>query len=240
MRAPLNNFRQWNEKYLNENINNSLIVYHSGEIEGEIKPPFYVTDNDFGAESYGGYKLYKFKLNLKSKILDLTKKDIFKNIKMKIYDNNSKLFIKYINTGGFGGYSKERALRDYKILKKFNNYYELERKYTEIINSYLFEKMFEYGFHGYYDDIHIIHDYYLNNLLSDNEKKTIDVFEVLYEQVKNIDRLNDYSLNSFGRYFFDYAKNKNYDAYKAWSTDASGQMRIIEYCIINPSILHII
>jgi len=237
MRKQIDNFRQWNEKQLNENNNKTLIVYHSGYIEGEIEPPFYVTDNDFGAESYGGDKLYKFKLNLNSNILNLTKQETFKIIKMKIYDNNSKLFIKYINTGGFGGYSKERAYNDYNVLKKFKNYYEIERKYLEIINSELFEKIFEFGFHGYYDDIHIIHDYYLSEKSTDDEKKTIDIFEVLYQQVKNIDKLDDYSLNSFGKYFFDYAKNNNFDAYKAWSTDASGQMRIIEYCVINTSIL---
>jgi hypothetical protein len=236
MREQINKVKNFGE-FLNENKLHEEIVYHSGDIEGEITTPFYVTDNDFGAESYGGGKLYKFKLDTNSKILDLTNRKTFKEIKMKIYDNNSKLFPIYMNTGGFGGYSKERMNRDYLTLKQFKNFNEIERKYNDIINSELFDKIFDYGFQGYGDDIHKIRDYYLDNNASDSEKKMINIFEILYQEVKNIDKLDDYSLNSFGKYFYDYAKSNGFNAYKAWSTDASGQMRIIEYCIINTSIL---
>jgi len=236
MKKQIYNFNQWDD-ILNES-NNMLLVYHSGYIVGDIKPPFYVTDNDFGAESYGGDELYKFNLNLNSKILDLTNINIFKNIKMKIYDNNSKLFIKYINTGGFGGYSKDRAIYDYNILKQFKNFHEIVLRYNNIKLSELFEKIFDYGFNGYYDDISILHDYYLSDDVSKSEKNIINEFEILHTQVRNIDRLDDFGLNMFGSYFFDYAKNKNYDAYNAWSSDASGRMRIIEYCIINTNIIN--
>lgn len=207
---------------------NIITVYHGGFIKGKIKPPIYFTDNKYVAKEYGE-KLYEFELDI-SNFLDLTKIEIFQKVKKQIYNNYSELFKRYKNCGGFDGYSKERMLKDYKILSKYKNYNELYNRYLEIIEMDFMQKIFGGDFKGYSGQIDTLYDIDIPKY-----KNILNEFIVLENQVRNMNKMDDYSLNSFGLYFYDYSLENSYDGYKAWSSDPTGRMKIIEYCLNNPN-----
>ena len=66
-----------------------------------------------------------------------------------------------------------------------------------------------------------------------DKRKIIDELEILDNEIRNMNKQDDYSLNMFGKYFQDYSKQNNYDGYKAISTYLDGKTKGIEYCIIN-------
>ena len=84
---------------------------------------------------------------------------------------------------------------------------------------------------NYYDRVDNLVDFYKS--ASKEQRETIDELEVLDNEIRNMNKQDDYSLNMFGKYFQYYSKQNNYDGYKAISTYLDGRTKGIEYCIIN-------
>ena len=230
-----------------ENFINKITVFHGGPINGEIRTSFYVTDNDFAAESYGE-PVYEFELNSNANILDLTNEITFSNIKKKIFDNYSELYTKYVNYGFYGSKeSEKRKLKEYNTLKEYKNYDEIIIRLFDLLNDDFFKQIYDdYDIQKIkernYIDVDEIISFYQKNRENINKDKLeiIDEFILFAHIMNNINRLDDFGLNEFGSYFYDYTKKHNYDAYKAWSSDASGQLKVIEYCIINVEIINFV
>lgn len=212
--------------FRNYGNSNYITLYHGGYID-KLYSPIYLTEDYYMAKSYDN-NVYTFLLDKNSKILDLTVLDNFQEIKKKIYDNNSKNYLKYKTFGGFGLETKDRIDKNYSILKKYKNYNEIEKRYKELLNINFVKDIWT---EEYYDRIDNLIDFYKN--ASDDERKIIDELEILDNEIRNMNKQDDYSLNMFGKYFQDYSKQNNYDGYKAISTYLDGKTKGIEYCIIN-------
>jgi len=213
-------------EFLNEQHVNYITLYHGGYID-KLYSSIYLTEDYHMAKSYDN-NVYTFLLDKNSKILDLTDLNIFQEIKKKIYDNNSKDYLKYKTFGGFGLETKERIENNYNILKQYKNYNEIENRYKELLNIDFIKNIWsEY----YYDRIDNLIDFY--KTASYDERKIIDEIEILDNEIRNMNKQDDYSLNMFGKYFQDYSKNNGYDGYKAISTYLDGKTKGIEFCIIN-------
>jgi len=213
-------------EFLNEQQVNYITLYHGGYID-KLGSPIYLTEDYYMAKSYDN-NVYTFLLDKNSKILDLIDLKTFQEIKKKMYDNNSNNYLKYKTFGGFGLETKERIEKNYNILKQYKNYNEIENRYKELLNINFVKNIWsEY----YYDRIDNIIDFY--KTASYDERKTIDELEILDNEIRNMNKQDDYSLNMFGKYFQDYSKNNGYDGYKAISTYLDGKTKGIEYCIIN-------
>jgi hypothetical protein len=215
---------------------NRIKVYHGGNIEGDIKPPIYFTQDEYVAKGYGD-EVYTFYLDI-SNFLDLTNIETFQSVKKKVYDNYSKLFKNYKTYGGFDGYSKERMLKEYTILSKYKDYETLHGRYLEIVGMDFMQDFFDGDFRGTSDNIDDLYE--LSRGIRRGElnydMSVIEIlreFEVIEHQVRNMNKMDDYSLNMFGRYFYDYSIDNDYDGYMAWSSDATGRVKIIEYCLNN-------
>lgn len=216
------NFKQ----FVNENVDNYYTLYHGGYID-KMYSPIYLTEDYYMAKSYDD-NVYTFLLDKNSKILDLTDLNNFQEIKKKIYDNKSKEYLKYKTFGGFGLETKDRIEKNYSILKKYENYDEIEKRYDELLNIDFVKDIWS---EHYYDRIDNLIEFYKN--ASNDERKIIDELEILDNEIRNMNKQDDYSLNMFGNYFQDYSKNNGYDGYKAISTYLDGKTKGIEYCIIN-------
>jgi len=215
-------------EFLNENKNIGIELYHGGTIEGDIKSPIHLTPDYYMAKSYGDV-VYTFYLDSNSKILDLTSKKTFVEIKRMVYDKYSEKYLKYKVYGGFGLETKERIQKNYEVLKKYKDFDDIKNRYNQLINiDYINDIWFD---DNHRKDINRISIFYKNATIE--QKKVIDELEILEHEVKNIDRLDDYGLNTFGVYFQDYCKLNNYDGYKAISTYLDGRTKGIEYCILN-------
>ncbi len=213
-------------EFLNEQNTNYVTLYHGGYID-KLYSPIYLTEDYYMAKSYDD-NVYTFLLDKNSKILDLTDLNNFQEIKKKIYDNNSKNYLKYKTFGGFGLETKDRIERNYSVLKKYKNYNEIEKRYEELLNIDFIEAIWT---ENYYERIDNLINFYKN--ASNDERKIIDELEILDNEIRNMNKQDDYSLNMFGKYFQDYSKQNNYDGYKAISTYLDGKTKGIEYCIIN-------
>ena len=93
-------------EFLNEQYVNYITLYHGGYID-KLYSSIYLTEDYHMAKSYDN-NVYTFLLDKNSKILDLTDLNIFQEIKKKIYDNNSKDYLKYKTFGGFGLETKKK------------------------------------------------------------------------------------------------------------------------------------
>lgn len=80
-----------------------------------------------------------------------------KQIKKKIYDNNSKNYLKYKTFGGFGLETKDRIDKNHSILKKYKNYNEIEKRYEELLNIDFVKDIWT---EHYYDRIDNLIDFY--------------------------------------------------------------------------------
>lgn len=213
-------------EFLNEEINNHITLYHGGYID-KLYSPIYLTEDYYMAKSYDN-NVYSFLLDKNSNILDLTDLNTFQEIKKEIYDNSSKNYLKYKTFGGFGLETKDRIEKNYNILKQYRNYNEIEKRYNELLNIDFVKNIWA---EHYYDRIDNLIDFY--KTASNDERKIIDELEILDNEIRNMNKQDDYSLNMFGKYFQDYSKNNGYDGYKAISTYLDGKTKGIEYCIIN-------
>lgn len=219
--------------FLKEQNNDYIALYHGGYIDS-LYSPIYLTEDYYMAKSYNN-NVYTFLLDKNSNILDLTDLNTFQEIKKKIYDNNSKDYLKYKTFGGFGFETKDRNEKDYNILKGHKNYDDIVKRYNKLLAIDFIKNIWAENF---YDRIDDVMEFY--KTASDAERKIIDELEVLETQIRNMNKQDDYSLNMFGTYFQDYSKNNGYDGYKAISTHLDGKTKGIEYCIINISKLHTI
>ena len=213
-------------EFLNEQNNNYITLYHGGYID-ELYSSIYLTEDFYMAKSYDN-NVYTFLLDKNSNILDLTDLNTFQEIKKKIYDNNSKNYLKYKTFGGFGLETKDRVEKNYSILKQYKNYNEIEKRYNELLNIDFVKNIWT---EHYYDRIDNLILFYKN--APDDERKIIDELEILDNEIRNMNKQDDYSLNMFGKYFQDYSKINGYDGYKAISTYLDGKTKGVEYCIIN-------
>jgi len=213
-------------EYLNESNNNYTTLYHGGFMD-KLHSPIYLTEDYYMAKSYDN-NVYTFLLDKNSNILDLTDLNTFQEIKKKIYNNNSNNYLKYKTFGGFGLESKDRIERNYNILKRYKDYNVIENRYKELLNIDFVKNIWS---EHYYDRIDDLVDFY--KTASSDERKIIDELEILDNEIRNMNKQDDYSLNMFGEYFQDYSKNNGYDGYKAISTYLDGKTKGIEYCIIN-------
>jgi hypothetical protein len=225
--------------FINEGSDNNLIVFHGGDIEGNLKSPFYVTEDEYMAKSYGE-TVYSFNMSNDVKILDLTDHDTFIKVKSRVYDNYSKLYPKYLNQGWSSDESHKRLIENnMEVLSKYKNYDEIKKDYFDIKTSNIFDEIpgLRYGFQGAYDDDAYVRDYLKGIDKKTEIYKTLKSFLLLHWVVSNMNKLSDSTLNEFGYFFVDYCVENNYDVYKAVSSDSSGQLRMEEYCVINVSIL---
>lgn len=213
-------------EYLNEQNNNYITLYHGGYID-KLYSPIYLTEDYYMAKSYDN-NIIIFLLDKNSNILDLTDLNTFQEIKKKIYDNYSKNYLKYKTFGGFGLETKDMIEKNYSILKQYKNYNEIENRYKELLNIDFVKNIWT---EHYYDRIDNLILFYKN--ASDDERKIIDELEILDNEIRNMNKQDDYSLNMFGKYFQDYSKINGYDGYKAISTYLDGKTKGVEYCIIN-------
>jgi hypothetical protein len=211
---------------LYENWDKGIKLYHGGYIDN-LYSPIYLTEDYYMAKSYDD-NVYSFILDKDSNILDLTDLKTFREIKKGIYNNYSKKYLKYKTSGGFGLESKDGIEKKYNILKKFKNYNEIKCRYNGLLNSVVIKELWD---EDYYDMVDNIHNFY--RTASKIERNIIDEFEILEHEVRNMNKLDDYSLNMFGLYFIDYCKDNNYDGYKAISSYLDGRTKGVEYCIIN-------
>jgi len=214
------------QEFLNEQANNYITVYHGGYMD-KLYSPIHLTEDYYMAKSYDD-NVYTFLMDKNSNFLDLTDLKTFQEIKKKIYDNNSKNYLKYKTYGGFGFETKSSVDRDYKILSKYENYEEILKRYNELLNDVFIKTYWEEDMSDRFDNIKEI-----PKELYKDKKDIIMELETLNSEIINMNKQDDYSLNMFGDYFIDYSKNNGYDGYKAISTYLDGKTKGIEYCIIN-------
>lgn len=214
------------QEFLNEQANNYITLYHGGYMD-KLYSPIYLTEDYYMAKSYDD-NVYTFLMDKNSNFLDLTDLKTFQEIKKKIYDNNSKNYLKYKTYGGFGFETKSSVDRDYKILSKYENYEEILKRYNELLNDVFIKTYWEEDMSDRFDNIKEI-----PKELYKDKKDIIMELETLNSEIINMNKQDDYSLNMFGDYFIDYSKNNGYDGYKAISTYLDGRTKGIEYCIIN-------
>lgn len=214
------------KEFLNEQNSNYITLYHGGYID-KLYSPIYLTEDYYMAKSYDD-NVYTFLLDKNSKILDLTDLNNFQEIKKKIYDNYSEKYLKYKTFGGFGLETKDRIYKNYDILKKYKDFNSIVKRYNELLNDEVIQNIWS---DNYYDRVDNLVDFY--KTASKEQRETIDELEVLDNEIRNMNKQDDYSLNMFGKYFQDYSKQNNYDGYKAISTYLDGRTKGIEYCIIN-------
>ena len=206
--------------------NNYITLYHGGYIY-KLYSPVYLTEDYYMAKSYDD-NVYTFLLDKNSKILDLTNLNNFQEIKKKIYDNYSEKYLKYKTFDGLGLETKDRIYKNYDILKKYKDFNSIVKRYNELLNDEVIQNIWS---DNYYDRVDNLVDFY--KTASKEQRETIDELEVLDNEIRNMNKQDDYSLNTFGKYFQDYSKQNNYDGYKAISTYLDGRTKGIEYCIIN-------